>query len=368
MDPIAHTLVGAALAEAGLKRLSRYASATLIIGANLPDIDVIAQFWGEDMALYIRRGWSHGILAMLVLPFLLTGLLWLWHRWRGGHQPDAPLFRPHLILALAFIGVWSHPLLDWLNTYGVRLLMPFSETWFYGNTLFIVDPWFWLLSGAGLVLACRHSKALLGWALLAGMATFVILSTALAPPLVKIFWLVSITAIALLRWRAALPGLWTNRVGLATLTLYIGVAYGLARLAEGQYESETQKEHAVQANPLPGNPFHHRVVTVTNSHYRIIKPDGKVIEAPRYPPNQIVRKAMDSDAIKGFMNWTRFPYWQVREKADSWVVEFRDLRYLDPEEKPRGIGFAKVELSKAEISNLGISTTGISNTTVEKVK
>lgn len=77
---------------------------------------------------------------------------------------------------------------------------------------------------------------------------------------------------------------------------------------------------------------------------------------------------MASDAIKGFMNWTRFPYWQVREKADSWVVEFRDLRYLDPEEKPRGIGFAKVEISKAEISNLEISTTRISKTPVEKVK
>jgi len=41
MDPIAHTLFGAALAESGLKNRSRYATATLLIGANLPDIDVV---------------------------------------------------------------------------------------------------------------------------------------------------------------------------------------------------------------------------------------------------------------------------------------------------------------------------------------
>ncbi len=30
--------------------------------------------------------------------------------------------------------------MDWLNSYGVRLLMPFSNRWFYGDALYIVDP------------------------------------------------------------------------------------------------------------------------------------------------------------------------------------------------------------------------------------
>ena len=33
----------------------------------------------------------------------------------------------------------GQPLLDWLNTYGVRFLMPFDGTWFYGDALFIID-------------------------------------------------------------------------------------------------------------------------------------------------------------------------------------------------------------------------------------
>src|SRR5690606_20874363 len=185
MDPLAHTLFGAALAESGLKRRSRYATATLLIGANLPDIDAMAGLWGSDFELYARRGHTHGILAMLVLPLLLAGAMMLWHRWRSGtadatrrsgEHPriaarsvagaDALPLQPRVLLALAFLAIWSHPLLDWMNTYGVRLLMPFDGRWFYGDTLFIVDPWFWLLAAAGVVLARSASgRAIAGWLL-----------------------------------------------------------------------------------------------------------------------------------------------------------------------------------------------------------
>lgn len=349
MDPVAHTLVGAALAEAGLKKLSRYASATLIIGANLPDIDAVAQFWGEDISLYVRRGWSHGILAMLVLPLVLAGLIWAWHRWRGHRRADAPPFHPWTIVALAFLGVWCHPLLDWLNTYGVRLLMPFSDTWFYGDTLFIIDPWFWLLSAAGLILACHHRGGLIGWALLGVLTTLLIASSALAALPVKILWLCGIAAIIALRWRGIRASTWTARIGLASLTLYLGCAYGLARLAEAQYRSSGEQPLVVQANPTPGNPFSHRLVTVHQAHYRVTTADGRHIDIARQPLDPIVRAAMAHASIKGFVHWMRFPYWEVSETADSWIVEFRDLRYLDPEEKPRGIGFAKVEIPKTAV-------------------
>lgn len=346
MDPVAHTLVGAALAEAGLKKLSRYASATLIIGANLPDIDAVAQLWGEDISLYVRRGWSHGILAMLVLPLLLAGAVWAWHRWCGHRRTGAPPFHLWTIVALAFVGVWSHPFLDWLNTYGVRLLMPFSDTWFYGDTLFIIDPWFWLLSAAALVLACNQRGGLLGWALLALLATWLILSSSLAALPVKVLWLCGVAAITALRWRGIKASTWTAGIGLASLTLYVGSAYGLARLAEAQYRDSTESPLVVQANPTPGNPFSHRLVTVHESYYRVITADGKHIDIARQPPNAIVQAAMADESIKGFIHWMRFPYWQISETADGWIVEFRDLRYLSPDEHPRGIGYAKVKVLK----------------------
>lgn len=75
MDNLTHSLFGAMLAETGLKRTTPLATATLIIGANLPDIDGLATFGGSDFALYFRRGWTHGVLAMAVLPALLAGAM-----------------------------------------------------------------------------------------------------------------------------------------------------------------------------------------------------------------------------------------------------------------------------------------------------
>src|SRR5512138_1384708 len=105
MDPLAHTLLGATLAESGLKRRSRYATATLLIGANLPDIDAVANLWGADVALHSRRGVTHGVIAMVALPLLLAAMVWIWHRWRGATAQgvEAPPFRPRAIVALAYL-------------------------------------------------------------------------------------------------------------------------------------------------------------------------------------------------------------------------------------------------------------------------
>ena len=64
MDNICHTLVGAALAEAGLKRRTALGSATLMIAANFPDIDVIAVPLGHSLGF--RRGITHGIPALVI--------------------------------------------------------------------------------------------------------------------------------------------------------------------------------------------------------------------------------------------------------------------------------------------------------------
>ena len=86
MDPITHTFTGAALAAAGLRRVTPLASAALVIGANAPDIDVVANFGGDVVSLAHRRGWTHGVLALVVLPFLVAGFLLLWDRWVRRHR------------------------------------------------------------------------------------------------------------------------------------------------------------------------------------------------------------------------------------------------------------------------------------------
>ena len=120
MDPLAHTLVGATLAETRLKNWSAMATPMLILGANAPDIDAITMFMDRDLSLGFRRGLTHGILAMVVLPVLLTGLLLLTDRMTAKLGNRTPTARAGPLLALGTIAVLSHPVLDWLNTYGVR--------------------------------------------------------------------------------------------------------------------------------------------------------------------------------------------------------------------------------------------------------
>ena len=51
MDPIAHTLLGAALARTKLGRDRPLAMPVLVLASNAPDIDVVAYFWSSDVAL-----------------------------------------------------------------------------------------------------------------------------------------------------------------------------------------------------------------------------------------------------------------------------------------------------------------------------
>lgn len=162
MDNLTHSLVGAVLGQAGLKKKTGLAMPALIIGANLPDVDAACFFWLEGTEhLGFRRGITHGPPAMVLLPLILAGLLWAFDWWqtKRGKRPEGRL-PVHFgwLYALSFIGCLSHPALDWLNVYGVRFLEPFSSQWFYGDTLFIIDVWLWALLITSLWWSLRREK------------------------------------------------------------------------------------------------------------------------------------------------------------------------------------------------------------------
>jgi inner membrane protein len=162
MDNLTHSLVGALIGQMGLKRKTGLAMPTLIIAANIPDIDAVATLLGGHQHLAIRRGITHGPIAMVVLPLLLWGLMLWFDRWQAGRgkRPDKRLpIHKGWLLALAYIGCLSHPLFDWFNSYGIRLLEPFSSQWFYGDTLFIIDVWIWIALIAGVWLSLRRERS-----------------------------------------------------------------------------------------------------------------------------------------------------------------------------------------------------------------
>jgi len=91
----------------------------------------------------------------------LWGIMLWFDRWQAGRgkRPDKRLpINKGWLLALAYIGCISHPLFDWFNSYGIRLLEPFSSQWFYGDTLFIIDVWIWAALVMGVWLSVRRER------------------------------------------------------------------------------------------------------------------------------------------------------------------------------------------------------------------
>ncbi|WP_420607922.1 metal-dependent hydrolase [Novosphingopyxis sp.] len=175
MDNFTHSLTGWALGQTGLKRKTGLGLTVLILGANMPDIDVLAEPLFGLPSIQYHRGFTHGIGGVLTMPLLLAGLLWMLDRWQrsnGERAPDArwwrqwhrrPLGRDPVrfgwLVALAYAGTLTHPLLDFTNTYGIQLLAPFSERWFHGDTLFIIDVWIWSALALSIWLSRRWEKA-----------------------------------------------------------------------------------------------------------------------------------------------------------------------------------------------------------------
>jgi inner membrane protein len=306
VDPVTHTLVGGALAEAGLKRRTALGTATLLIGANLPDVDVSSFAWDPVTALWFRRGVTHGLPAMLVLPFVLTGALLVWDRIvrrRDGRRPQRPVVARQLLL-LSFVGVLTHPVLDFLNTYGMRWLMPFSTKWFYADTLFIVDPWVWAALVAGIYWARKRREA--GDVKRAGSGRPA--ATALAVVAGYIILMAGSNVIAR---------------GIVTRALV---------------ERGFDRPSRLMVAPIPVTPFRRRVVIEDGDTYRF----GR-LRFLRRPMFELEEYTVDAEpdvravaATRGprarkFQSWARFPYYVVERRGDQDVVYLGDARYtIDP--------------------------------------
>jgi inner membrane protein len=362
MDNLAHSLFGAWMAEAGLKRTTPLATATLVIGANLPDIDGFTMLVGHDTSLLLRRGLTHGVVALAVLPWMLAGAVMLWDKHlRRRRHPDKEPARFWPLLGLSYLSVLSHPLLDWTNIYGVRVLMPFDGRWFYGDAIYIIDPWMWLLTAAAVVMADARARwSIGGWLILGTVTTGLILyDQDLTPLPVKGLWGVGIAAIVFLRVRGirSIPVERVATVCGIALLLYEGAMFAGSRLAERQVaawlrQQGMEVEH-IMAGPLPGNPFTRDVIALLPGRYEFVEMDWLEGDAgrfrishpslPRAAPSPAVQAALAAPQVRGFVNWMRFPTYRVEEQETGYRVVLQDVRYSRARSS---IGTAVVELDR----------------------
>ncbi len=279
-----------AISRAGLNKRTALATSTLVIANNLPDIDV-GVFATNTLAMSFRRGWTHGVLAQLLLPIALTGAMLIYDRYRTKTSADDRADATQLLL-LSYIGVLLHVFMDWTNSYGVRLLMPFSDRWFYGDALYIVDPWLYLLLGIGWWLGKNRPRA-----------------ARIGVTLAAIYVLALIASNAMARRE---------------------VASGLARAGR---PAETR----FMVTPVVVNPFRREVVIDFGDRYEKgnlwfdpmphFRPAGFGIDKGFDQPE--VQQALQTPLARAYLRWSRFPFVQINPSVPPEGIWINDYRYAN---------------------------------------
>ena len=193
MDNLTHSLAGLIIADGAIALRQRWgtprsprfraaALATSVFANNAPDLDFVYTGITSGRLGYLlhHRGHTHTLGAVVPLALLSLVLAALATRLRprslGRHDAAA-------LAALALFGGLVHVALDFGNNYGVHPFWPVFSGWFYGDAIFIVDPWLILI--------------------LTGMAL-----GATSSPIVRGVSLVGLAALLALAWLSGFAGVW----------------------------------------------------------------------------------------------------------------------------------------------------------------
>lgn len=139
MDPFTHLLTGACVGRAGFNRKTACATVACVLAAEAADLDVCWGLRGPVEALRWHRGPTHAFAAVPLIAAIIIGAVWLYRRLRPPKKRGQSVRWGWLYVA-AFFAALSHPLLDWTNNYGIRLLLPFNRQWYAGSLMYIIEP------------------------------------------------------------------------------------------------------------------------------------------------------------------------------------------------------------------------------------
>ena len=173
MDNITHSLFGWTVARTGLDRRVPYATATLVLASNAPDIDIVAGLHNGVDYLAVHRGPTHGPLGVIGLGLVTAAIISAWARVRGRNGKGADRPGTHRFLhwwGLATIGIVCHVLMDLPTSYGTRLLSPFVWTWYALDWMPIIDVYLWVVLGVAIAAGAtrwRERAAILALGLMA---------------------------------------------------------------------------------------------------------------------------------------------------------------------------------------------------------
>lgn len=327
MDNLTHSLFGLTLANAGLRRAGRGATAALVIASNIPDIEVVTRFTGGRVAyLAAHRGPSHGP-AVLLLAAATAALVWAavrvpWRRPIAGADPSGAAAQPAGFLALfgvAAAGVAGHVAMDFATSYGTRVLSPFSSAWLGVDWMPIADAFLLLVLLAGSVWAWLRP------ALAARVAAVVLV---------------------------ALVGDYGCRAGLHEWAVTKAMKLTAAQAREPgavqrpptvfRYDGREHRAALPAAMPTLGSPFVWRMIVPSRGGYLVTEVDvrddtagwaARAASAGIWFPNDagpFVERAAGSKMGGVFLTFSRFPSAEIVTHANGdLTVHWYDLRFAE---------------------------------------
>jgi inner membrane protein len=253
----------------------------------------------------------------------------------------------------SFIVSATHPLLDWTNNYGIRFWLPWSGNWSYGDLVFIVDPYMWLiLGGAAFLLGARTRRLKITWAVVAALQTYLIVASPRSSSLpnrnvIALLWIVALVTLIVLFVKGARER-WGNKIAFVSFALVL-CYWSLLAFAHSKAFARGSEEAARLANangetvlrlaamPTVANPFRWDCVFETDrAAYRFnlglagdVQP-GRVVRYAKTP--ELMEKVSQQKPGRVFLGFARFPVTQPQDSAciTQTLVHLADLRYTEP--------------------------------------
>jgi len=289
VDNLTHSLVGAALAELALPDGAPPATRRLflaagVVASNFPDLDLLYVGITPPPLGYLlhHRGHTHTLVELLAQVALLALLCHLLPATRRLAAADRTR-----LLALIAISLAGHLAMDASNTYGVHPFHPFDSRWYYGDAIFIFEPWLWIVLGAA---AAANARRRLNRA---GLVALVLLPPILLVSLdvISAGTLAALVATALVFARAgrSLSPRARAAAALSASALFVAMMFGLSRMAEARSIdllglARPGQVLDVVLNPNPASPLCWAVIVVERDEHEYGLHRGTLSLLPAWQP------------------------------------------------------------------------------------
>lgn len=374
MDPFTHTFVGLTAAKAGLERVSPLATTVCVLAANSPDSDIVVALVSDRWHyLHHHRGITHSIAGVIALGIIVPTLVWAADRLFARLRRTQPRTRYRGLLLAALVVTATHPLMDWTNNYGVRPFLPWSGRWFYGDLVFIVDPYILLIAGGAAFLGTGDGRRkMVRWAAVASgfvAVSFILggrrdamlsgVTVARVVLLAGIFALILVRRFGLGRDRRRVIAAGAFALIVAywgSLSLVHRAAYNNARdMAVRATAGLNERVHRLAAMPTLANPL--RWYCVAETDQAVYRFSVSLAHSKSHNPPAVV-DGYQSDSLEAIMryekptgraaelasvaardwranillNFARFPIARVPDEncLSQSIVQIADLRYTEP--------------------------------------